>query len=275
VALQYYLKDVPDSSSVALRILEEDGTLIKSFTPKAKKKGERLAIEAGMNQFVWNMRYAAADSFEGLIMWAGNVIGPRAAPGGYQARLVVDGDSTSVPFEIMKDPRSSSSVEDLRSQFDFLMAIRNKLSETHTSIVQIRDIKSQVKEITKRLKNHDGVDEIKESGEALVEKVTAIEMTLYQTKNKSRQDPLNFPIRLNNKLAAVGGLVARGDFRPTDQAIAVKDELTAQIDAELAKLQEIMNTDLPAFNELVRENYVPAVMVEMNKKKALEGTNDE
>ncbi|MCG8605489.1 glycosyl hydrolase, partial [bacterium] len=275
VVLQYYFKEAPDSGSVALRILEQDGSIIKSFNAKAKNERGRLSIKEGMNRFVWNMRYADAESFKGLIMWAGSVTGPKAAPGNYQARLVVGVDSTTVPFEILKDPRSSSSGEDLKEQFNFLIAIRDKLSETHTSIKQIRDIKSQVKDITSRLKGYEAEDQIKEAGKALTKKVTAIETALYQTKNKSRQDPLNFPIRLNNKLAALASLSSRGDFKPTDQAISVKEELTAQIDVELAKLREVISADLPAFNQLVREHEVPAVMVEMDKRRALEGTNED
>ncbi|MFQ5640519.1 MAG: glycosyl hydrolase [bacterium] len=272
VMIHYYLKEAPDSSLVTLRILAEDGAIIKSFTPKAKEKNERLAIETGMNRFVWNMRYPDAEKFKGLIMWAGSVTGPRAAPGAYRARLVVAEDSSEVAFDILKDPRSSSTQEDLQAQFDFLIAIRDKLTETHKSVEQIRDIRKQVKEITGRMKGLEGADEIKEAGKALVKKITKIEETLYQTKNQSRQDPLNFPIRLNNKLAAVAGTASIGDYRPTDQMIAVKDDLTQKIDAELAEFQSILATDLKAFNKLVHEKEVPAVMVDTDKKKKEEMT---
>ncbi len=272
VALRYYFKNAPDSGSVALRILEEDGTVIKSYSPKAKERNARLAVKKGMNQFVWNMRYEDAETFKGLIMWSGSVRGPKAAPGNYQARLVAGDDSSTVSFELLKDPRSSATVADLQAQFDFLIAIRDKLSETHKSIKQIRDLRNQVKEITKRIKDHEGADTIKEAGKTLVKKITKIEEALYQTKNQSRQDPLNFPIRLNNKLAAVGGVASSGDFRPTDQAITVKNELTAQIDAELAKLQKVLAEDLPAFNQFVRENAVPAVIIETDEKPSPETT---
>jgi len=97
--------------------------------------------------------------------------------------------------------------------------------------------------------------------------MTEIEESLYQTKNQSRQDPLNFPIRLNNKLAAVNRIAAFGDYRPTEQAIAVKDEMSGKIDAELAKLQTILDADLPAFNKLVAESAVPAIIIKKKKAK--------
>ncbi|MFQ5750721.1 MAG: WD40/YVTN/BNR-like repeat-containing protein [bacterium] len=272
VVLHYYFKEAPDSSAVTLKILEENGTLIKRFTPRAKEKNDRLPIKKGMNRFVWNMRYQDAEKFKGLIMWGGSVSGPKAVPENYQARLIVGDDSTDVSFAILKDPRSSSTQEDLQAQFDFLIAIRDKLSETHKSIKQIRDVRKQVKDITKKIQGQAGADKIKETGKALVQKITKIEEALYQTKNKSRQDPLNFPIRLNNKLAALASEASFGDFRPTDQAIAVKDELTAKIDAELTKLKTVLAEDLPAFNKLVYENAVPAVIVETGKKPLPETT---
>ncbi|MFQ5569044.1 MAG: WD40/YVTN/BNR-like repeat-containing protein [Rhodothermales bacterium] len=271
VKLRYYFKDAPDSSSVTLKILEEDGDLIKSFTPKTR--GSNLAVEAGMNEFGWNMRYEDAETFPRMILWSGNTRGPSAVPGMYQARLIVGDDSTTVPFEIKKDPRSSSTLADLQAQFDFLMEIRDKLTETHKAIKQIRDVRSQTKGITSRLKDHEGADEIKAAGKELTKKLTAIEEALYQTKNQSRQDPLNFPIRLNNKLAAVSSTASVGDYRPTAQAVAVKEELTAQIDAELSKLRTLMEVDLPAFNQLVRDAAVPAVIVDKEKAATTPGTN--
>jgi len=272
VTFRYYFKETPDSSSVTLRILEDDGSIIKSFTPKTKDNN--LAVEAGMNAFSWNMVYEDAETFDGLIMWAGSTRGPRAVPGMYQVRLIVGDDSTSVPFEIKKDPRSSSSIADLQAQFDFLVDIRDKLTETHESIKQIRDVRSQVKGITGRLPDElADKEQIEEAGKALIKKITGIEEALYQTKNQSRQDPLNFPIRLNNKLAGVAGIASSGDYRPTDQAITVKNTLTAEIDAQLAKLREVMDTDLPAFNQMVRDAAVPAVIIDMKKATAVPGTN--
>ncbi|MDX1547988.1 MAG: glycosyl hydrolase [Rhodothermales bacterium] len=257
----YYLADVPDSSAASFRILENDGTIIETFTPAERRSTMPLA--AGLNQLVWDMDYADAEGFDGLILWAGGLGGPTAVPGTYRARLVLGEDSTEVPFEILPDPRASSSLADVQAQFDFLIDVRDKLTETHRAIKQIREVRQQVKAVTGRVPEENaGKDAIKEAGEALIAEITAVEEALYQTKNESRQDPLNFPIKLNNRLSALAGVVGRGAFRPTAQAVAVKDMLVREIDAELAKLRDVMATDLPAFNQLVRQHEVPAVMVE-------------
>ena len=253
VSIRYWFKEAPDSSTTKLRILESDGTIIKTFTAE---DGD-IDMEVGMNVFNWNTRYEDAESFSGLVMWAGSVRGPRAAPGTYRTRLIAGDDSLEVTFELRKDPRSSSSLADLQEQFDFLIGIRDKLTETHKTIKEIRELRTQIRRITGNMDEEHSA--ITDSAKALIQKITEIEETLYQTKNQSRQDPLNFPIRLNNKLAAVGGNASIGDFRPTDQAIEVRDNLVMLIDAELEKLQSILETDVPALNAMIRQADIPAI----------------
>jgi len=264
VHIRYHLKEAADSSRFRLKILTDGGDEIRTFTPK--DKGRKPAVDAGFHTFDWNMRYADAEKFDGLIMWGGSVRGPLAAPGMYQARLVVGDDSMSVPFEIRPDPRSTATPADLQAQFEFVLSVRDKLTETHKAIKRIRDLRKQINAVLGRVKGQDGADEIETAGKALTKKLTAIEETLYQTKNRSPQDPLNFPIRLNDKLAAVGSGVGFGSNRPTEQAEAVRQELTAQIDAALDKLRAITAEDLPAFNALVREKAVPAVVPKPDEK---------
>ncbi len=258
VNLRYWFREAPDSSTTRLEILESDGTLIKDFDADE----DDLAIEAGMNVFRWNTRYEDAESFDGLIMWSGSVRGPRAAPGTYHARLIVGEDSLETTFELRKDPRSSSSVEDLQMQFDFLIEIRDKLSEIHLAIKDIRSVRDQIRRLTVNL--DEAQTGIRDAAKALIEKVTGIEEALYQTRNQSRQDPLNFPIRLNNKLAAVAANASIGDYRPTDQAMEVRDELLGRIDAELEALQIIFKTEVPALNEMIRQENIPAIHLESN-----------
>ena len=122
-------------------------------------------------------------------------------------------------------------------------------------------MREQVKSVADRAKAAGGDEAIAEAADALDKKLTAVEEALYQTKNQSSQDPLNYPIRLNNKLSALAGVVASADAAPTASSYAVYDDLAGRIDAELARLRTILDTDLAAFNALVREKAVPAVVV--------------
>jgi len=274
----YHLANEPgEEDEVTLEFLDETGGLIKSFSSLKEAKpaqpdflaeslgvparSTKLPVKAGLNRFVWDLRHADASTFEGLIMWAGRVEGPKVVPGTYQARLNVGGESLTQRFEILKDSRLEVTQEELQAQLDLLLKIRNELTQAHDAIVRLRAVQDQIGSTLERSSQTPDADAIAAAAEALTQKLTAVEEALYQTKNRSRQDPLNFPIRLNNKLAALAGVVASADAAPTQQAHAVYDDLSSHIDAELARLEEILQSDLPAFNELVREKNVPAVVV--------------
>lgn len=219
----------------------------------------RVTTDVGLNRFVWDLRYAESVRFPGMILWAGELRGPRVVPGMYQVRLTVDGQTTTQNFEVKADPRLSASPADFQKQLELGLKIRDKVTETHNAIIQIRDVRKQVDDLLKRVAGQPSYKVINEAASTLKKNLTDVEESLYQTKNRSSQDPLNFPIRLNNKLAALAGVVQSADAAPTDQSYAVYDELVVQIEAELAKLAQLMKTDVPAFNQLVRDQNIPAV----------------
>ncbi len=262
VMLHFYVKNKPDTATVAtLEIMENSGKLIRKYSTKAKEKKDKFTLKQGMNRFIWDMAYPEASRFDGLILWSGGTDGPKAIPGTYKARLTFQGKILEVSFEIKSDPRSKATATDLQAQFQFVQEVRNKLTETHDAVKNIRNIRTQLTSVTDRVQNETDKKEVQERVKQLNDKLTKIEETLYQTKNRSGQDPLNFPVRLNDKLAGVGSAAAVGDFPPTDQSVAVKKELTMQIDAELGKLKSLLSTDLPAFNEWVKSKNIPAVVV--------------
>ena len=250
-----------------MAVYDPQGALIKEYKQKPK---------AGLNMFNWNMMYDNAEGFEGLIMWAASLRGPMAPPGEYTVKLSVGDVTEEQTFKLLRDPRYPSTDADLQAQFDFLIKVRDKVTETHRAIKDIRAAREQMDQLMDRIKGDDRYKDVKKAGKELMEKMTEIEETLYQTKNQSRQDPLNFPIRLNNKLAALTGVAGSGAWRPTAQAEAVRSELTGLIDAELEKLDKLMSTDLPAFNDLVKQKSVDAIIIKKKKdKKADPDTSSE
>jgi photosystem II stability/assembly factor-like uncharacterized protein len=248
---------------------EEEGD--KAEEPKKPEKkvkeGDKLPVAAGMNRFVWNLREADTEDFDGLILWGGSTNGARVPPGSYRARLSTAGPdgkagaTAEVPFEVLPDPRAKATAADLAAQYAFLREANAKLSQVHKEIRKIREARAQLTALRERLGDDEGGRAVGDAAKALDRKMTAVEEALYQTKNRSRQDPLNYPVRLNNKLAAVAGDASLGDNAPTAQQRAVKEQVTAAIDAELVKLREIWEKDLPAFNALAAEKVVPAVSV--------------
>jgi photosystem II stability/assembly factor-like uncharacterized protein len=278
VVLYYSLKSKP-TNDTRLEFFDSAGKSIRKYTasvarpassdgqPPAGDEGQagpqaaRLPTEAGLNRFVWDMRYAEATRFPGMILWAGETRGPRITPGNYQVKLTVDGKTLTETFTVKPDPRLSTTPADYAKQLEVGLKIRDKLTETHNSIIKIRDVRKQIEDLVKRVKDQSNFKVINDAATDLNKKLTGIEEALYQTKNQSSQDPLNFPIRLNNKLAALAGVVSRAEFAPTDQSVAVYQQLATQIDTQLELLTQVLKVDVPAFNELVRNQNVPAVVV--------------
>jgi photosystem II stability/assembly factor-like uncharacterized protein len=269
-----------EKESVSLEFLDSSGKLIRKFTDKdsTSDDGEvgggddegrgrfagptKIPAKAGLNRFAWDLRYPDAAKFKGLILWGDGLTGPTVVPGEYQVRLTVAGKSQTQKFEVRKDPRLSTTLADYQKRFDLHLKIRDKLSETHQAIKQIRDVRDQLKSVTERAKVAAPKDtSIAAAAKSLTAKLTKVEEALYQTKNRSSQDPLNYPIRLNNKLSDLTGVVASADAAPTEQTYSVYEQVAGSIDAELAKLKALMSDDLTAFNRLVREKELPAVVV--------------
>jgi hypothetical protein len=280
VVVYFNLKEKP-KGEVTLEFLDAAGKSVKKFSSNPQKDAPPspavpidddeagfgttgatvVRADAGLNRFVWDTRWPDALRFPGLILWAGEMRGPRAVPGAYQVKLTANGQTYTQNFEIKKDPRIETTNEDFAKQFDLLMKIRNKLTETHQAILNIRDARRQIDDVSKRIASLENAKPVIEQGKALAAKLTAVEEALYQTKNQSNQDPLNFPIRLNNKLAALAGVVAASDNAPTAQSYVVYDDLVGRIDAELRRLAEVFKADVPAFNQAVRGLEIPAVVV--------------
>jgi hypothetical protein len=259
VLVHYRFAESPDSAAVALRILGADGEVIRTFRPLAEEETDRMSIDEGLNRLVWDLRYPDAEDFEGMVMWWGSLHGPRVVPGHYQVRLVVKSDSTKADFELRQDPRSTASPAELQAQFDVLLGIRDQLTEAHASIARIRRVREQIEAALERAQGSDAEEALEDAAETLLTSLKTIEEALYQTRNRSRQDPLNYPIRLTNKLAHLAWTISVGDQRPTDQALQVREELGAAIDAELGRLEQLLSEELPRFNRQVVELNVPAV----------------
>jgi len=266
VAIDYYLAQPADK--VTIEVLDGEARVIRSFTGTAspdtgkeraaggasdEEEGSlrpaepKVATGKGANRFVWDMRYAGPTTFPRMILWAASSRGPKAPPGRYQVRLKVGDDTLTAGFAIVRNPALTSTEADLQEQFRLATAIRDRVSEANEAVIRIRGLKEQLADRAEKAKNA----RVKPAAAALASKLTAIEGAIYQYRNQSSQDPLNYPIRLNNKLAALMGVVETADARPTDQSYAVFKELSSRLDSELAKLDGPLASDIAAFNTLL------------------------
>jgi photosystem II stability/assembly factor-like uncharacterized protein len=279
--IYYQLKD--PNTRVTLEFLDAKGNLIKSFSsdsvavaptpPAGGEEGgrgaprvQRAPNKVGLNQFNWNLRYPDATRFDGMIFWAGNVTGPLALPGAYTVRLTAAGEVQSQSFTVKADPRWKATTEDLVAQFNFLIQVRDRVSEANDAVVTARDVKAQVAD---RLKQ---APQLGDQGKALAGKVTEVEGEIYQIKNQSSQDPLNYPIKLNNKIAALLDMAGSAPGRPPAQALQVFKELTGKLDVQTKRMDKVYAEELKSFNEQLKKLGLPEVTP---KKKAPKVTADD
>jgi photosystem II stability/assembly factor-like uncharacterized protein len=204
------------------------------------------SMAAGVQRFSWDLRSEPVASFPGMVLWGATQNGPLVLPGTYRVRLTVDGRALPAEsFTIKKHPFHQTSDEDLRAQYEFASQIRDKVNEANNAVIQIRRIKQQVAERVSKTSNAD----VKAVAEELIKQMTAVEQDVYQVRNQSNQDPLNFPIRTNNRLASLLRVVLSGEGRPTANTGPIFEDLKTELKAETDRLARALSTYLPRFNQ--------------------------
>ena len=215
------------------------------------------------------MRYPDAVTFPGMILWSGDTRGPIAPQGTYNVRLRVGGGAPqSQTFRLLNDPRSKATAADQLAQFNFLIKIRDKVTEANESVISMRFVKGEIDDRLKKAPSA-AAQELSAAGAPLKTNLTGVEAEVYQIKNQSSQDPLNFPIKLNNKLAALNGTVASAPGAPTAQAVQVFNELSAKLGVQTGKMHTLYTRDLAKLNELLKKYGLPLIDTTPKPKVAL------
>ena len=214
-----------------------------------------------MNRFAWNLRMPDAVGFQGMIMWAGGTFGPMVPSGAYSVRLVVGdkGEAQTESFALLKDPRSGATQADIDEQFGLLTQIQDKLSEANNGVRTIRNVKAQLAERQQQVPADRRVALDKFAG-SLVGQLSAVEGEIYQVKNQSGQDPLNYPIKLNNQIAALAASVGAAEARPTKQAYEVFKVLSDALAVQTGKLKTALDAPLASVNRELERLGQPAIV---------------
>jgi len=269
LAIDYSLKQ--PVQKVTVDFMDAQGKVIRTYTgtpadfekkPAAAPVPEegfrapqepKAPVSAGVHRLNWDIRYPGAVDFPGMIMWAASTRGPMAPPGTYQVRVTADGESQTQPFAIRREPHLLANVTDadLQKQFDLAMKVRNRTSDANEAVLLVRGIKPQIKDRQQKLDSKEGptakaLDDLEKS-------LSTVEGEIYQVKNQSGQDPLNFPIKLNNKIAALQGVIESADMPPTQQSEEVFDMLSTRLAAQLEILDNTVKTKLPQVNQLLKK----------------------
>ncbi len=248
VIVHYFLPTYDEEKdNVSLSFHSKDGSLIKEFSNKSKEN--LLKVKKGGNSFVWDMKYPGAKRIDNMVLWAADFTGAKAVPNNYEVRLKVNDSELSQNFMILKNPNSEGTIDDIKSQFNFVNEINGIVDKAHKAIINIRKIKKDLKKFQTDFSDNEVAKELIEKSKSIYKSIDKVENELYQTKNQSNQDPLNYGVKLTNNLGNLNSGFRGGDFGPTAQDIEVKNELVEKVNTQIKEYNSIISNDIPNFNE--------------------------
>jgi photosystem II stability/assembly factor-like uncharacterized protein len=270
----YWVKNKP--KNISLQVLDSTGHVVRTIEgkdvhdidepldPEDKRPEKLLEPKAGLNRFVWDMRYDPIPRMPGYFLYGyqdGTTL-PKAMPGKYEIRMTVDGKTQSAPFEIKLDPRVQTSLADLEKQNDLLIAIRQQIERVFATARQVHDVRTQLHDLRERLPKTDAMKQVLDAGANLDKKLEGIEDNLVQWKIKANEDSLQYPVKLDGQLSGLAEYVGGGsDSAPTEAAVNRFHKLKGDVDAQVAAWNATVSTDLVSFQNLAREHNVGVIVV--------------
>ena len=187
-----------------------------------------------------------------MIIWSARPArGPKAPLGTYKVKMKSGDYEKTYSFDLEMDPNLKGiTKEDLDEQFELSNKIMGKTTAANEAVIKIRKIKKTFSDSKDKIEQND----YNKTVTPFLKELSEVEEALYQVKNQSGQDPLNFPIKLNNRLASLRRSVEDGDAKPTNGAYKVYEELSAELDVELEKLNNIQEKYKTKVNPILMKN---------------------
>ena len=287
VIINYYIKNLQEGDYIRIDIENKDGSVIRTFTNNQDKYSKienndvnkmvgnpvlsnpndidnalssdnlgSLSPKSGGNRLIWDMRYPGFKSFEGMVLYSSPNVGPKVAPGKYNIKMTYNDQILQKEFEIVKDPRVKISQADYQDQLEFLINVRDEVSRANQKIIDIRNIKNNMIFILEKTRNNV---ELQEMINKYLTDISKIENNIHMTKNQSRQDPLNYGIRINNRIAFLLADSQRGDYPPTDQSKEFFIQIKEELDTEILKLDALIDKHSQKIENYLEENKIELI----------------
>jgi len=251
-----------DNDTAVSSVTTATGAPMQQAAPPRGSSGAdpRVPNRTGLNTFAWNLRESDATRFDGMIFWAAGTVGPLVLPGTYSVRMLVDGALVQESkFTVKKDPRSTATPTDLIAQYKLLMQIRDRTTDANDAVRTVRSVRDQAMKRSAAV----GADSAKYAAlvKTLDTRISELEAKIYQVKNQSGQDPLNYPIKVNNQIAGLAGVVGSTEARPTKQSYQVFEILTKELEVYLVDLRTAWKDLLPPIDDILKKHGHPAIEV--------------
>ena len=286
--IDFYVKALPKGETT-IEILDGQGQTIRKYSsqktktpdepldPDDKKPEKQIKLEAGLNRFVWDLRYENANRVPGYYLWEYNsgARGPLVLPGNYQVRLTVDGQSKTAPLEVKLDPRLHVSQAELEQQFNLLMQIREQLNRVYAAVNQIEDVRTQAEGLKRRLPPDDSARPFATSADNLAAKLISARESLVNLRISANEDSLAYRPGLDGQLAFLAMIVGEGcDCGPTEAARQRFDGLRKQTDEAISKWTDLQKTDVASFQKLAVDHGLQPLAIPAPGSSISSGQNE-
>ncbi|NNC70943.1 MAG: glycosyl hydrolase, partial [Flavobacteriaceae bacterium] len=270
VIIDYYLPNKIDSASVTLEVLENNKT-IRTYTNKAPKglktwpggpgKPAVLPAKKGFNRFNWDFRRETLPGIDKVFVY-GSYNGTHVGPGTYTLKLSVADQSVSTAVTILANPAIDANKEDYQEQQAVLLQIEESIRSIHEAVSSMRSAKKQLKNYEKLLKDNEQANELISKGKELIKRIDTWERKLIQPDQKTFQDVINFPNKLNAHFMHLKDFAGSADPKVTEGTKARLKDLLAEWKVFKDERDAIVDTEMAAYNQLYRSLDLPAIIMD-------------
>jgi photosystem II stability/assembly factor-like uncharacterized protein len=275
--IDYYFKTAPKDEPT-LDILDSQGKVVRHISSKEDKKTQQppewpdrqeriktIPAKEGMNRFPWDLRYNDPVQTPGAFYEGDGPKGPLALPGDYQVRLTVAGKTQTAPLKLVVDPRTKDHEAELPKQFALSSQVNDRISQLHTAINEIREVKAQIKDLHTRFDQDQRLKAALQAADDTEKKMSAVEEKLMQVNSKSSEGTLAFPSMLNEQFDTFSHVIDIGDREPTRPQMDVFADLSKRLDEQLQKWSQIKTDDVAKLNAMFKQVELPALMITEKK----------
>lgn len=284
-SINYWVGELPEDAKVSIEIVNSAGEVVRELKGSTK---------AGLNRTQWDLRHERATEpklrtlplgmpndkalperlrldekgWRALITWGyGGFVGPLANPGTYTVRVKVGEQTYEQPLEVKKDPNTAGTAAEIAMQNTRALSIRDDISTVADMVNKSEWMRKQIDDLQELLKEQEN-EAVEEALKNLDDSIIEVEAKLFQlTLTGTFADDLRGPTMLYSKLMNLAGQVQQGDFKPTDQQIAVHEMHRKNLSDYEKMMDKVLSELLPNTNEVLESNNFPKVVVLKEKEE--------
>jgi photosystem II stability/assembly factor-like uncharacterized protein len=264
IVIPFWLNFPNDTATIILNIKDYEGKVIAEFSTKASEKNKMLTVKKGLNELIWNTYLPEVEAIDGMILWNGSIYGPRIPPGNYTVELMAGKEVQVKSFSFKSNPAYKCTNDDYKAQYEFLLEVKSKFSEVQQSIRDIRTLRGQIEQF-RAITGKELPAEISALCDTVLKKIGLIEGELYQVKLKSGQDILNYPMKINDRLAGLFNYASSGNTAPNAQVQEAFKELKLKADEQINSFKSVLEKDVEALNSKIKSSSLPVIGLTKNK----------